>query len=60
MPSRISRTNRVTLLGAVIGLLTHWVPLTTAFIVPIVGCVLAGVLAPYALRPDAAARADAA
>ena len=35
---------------AVIGLLTNWVPLTTAFIVPIVGCVLAGLLAPTALR----------
>ncbi len=35
---------------SIIGLLTHWVPLTTAFVVPIVGCVLAGVLAPHALR----------
>jgi MFS family permease len=35
---------------AVIGLLTTWVPLTTAFAVPIVGCVLAGVVAPFALR----------
>jgi MFS family permease len=35
---------------AVIGLLTAWVPLTTAFAVPIVGCVLAGLLAPTALR----------
>jgi hypothetical protein len=35
---------------SVIGLLTHWVPLTTAFVVPIVGCVLAGVLAPHALK----------
>jgi MFS family permease len=35
---------------SVIGLLTHWVPLTTAFVVPIAGCVLAGVLAPHALK----------
>ena len=35
---------------ATIGLLTTWVPLTTAFLVPIVGCVLAGLLAPRALR----------
>jgi len=34
-----------------IGLLTTWMPLTTAFAVPIVGCVLAGLLAPIALRP---------
>ena len=34
-----------------IGLLTTWMPLTTAFAVPIVGCVLAGLLAPTALRP---------
>ncbi len=34
-----------------IGLLTTWIPLTTAFAVPIVGCVLAGLLAPTALRP---------
>ena len=35
---------------AAIGMLTAWVPLTTAFAVPIVGCVLAGLLAPIALR----------
>lgn len=35
---------------AVIGLLTAWVPLTTAFVVPIVGCLVAGLLAPSALR----------
>ena len=34
-----------------IGMLTAWIPLTTAFAVPIVGCVLAGLLAPIALRP---------
>ena len=39
---------------ATIGLLTAWVPLTTAFLVPIVGCVLAGLLAPRALRTAAA------
>ncbi|MGI9085912.1 MAG: MFS transporter [Aeromicrobium sp.] len=39
---------------ASIGLLTAWVPLTTAFIVPIVGCVVAGLLAPTALRQVAA------
>ncbi|KQY60376.1 hypothetical protein ASD11_13075 [Aeromicrobium sp. Root495] len=36
---------------SVIGLLTGWVPLTTAFVVPLVGCVLASALAPRALRP---------
>ncbi|MCW2771302.1 MAG: transporter [Aeromicrobium sp.] len=35
---------------SIIGLLTHWVSLTTAFAVPIVGCLLAGLLAPSALR----------
>lgn len=34
---------------SVIGLLTHWVPLTTAFAVPIAGCLAAGLLAPRAL-----------
>lgn len=38
---------------AVIGILTHWIPLTTAFAVPIVGCVAAGLLAPKALRAPA-------
>jgi MFS family permease len=37
---------------AIIGILTHWVPLTTAFVVPIVGCLVAGLLAPSALRRD--------
>lgn len=36
---------------SIIGLLTHWVPLTTAFAVPIAGCLLAGLLAPKALAP---------
>ncbi|AXT85988.1 MFS transporter [Aeromicrobium sp. A1-2] len=35
---------------AIIGVLTQWVPLTTAFTVPIVGCLMAGLLAPSALR----------
>lgn len=35
---------------SIIGLLTHWVSLTTAFAVPIAGCVVAGLLAPSALR----------
>ncbi len=35
---------------ASIGMLTTWVPLTTAFAVPITCCVLAGLLAPTALR----------
>lgn len=39
---------------ATIGLLTTWVPLTTAFLVPIVGCVVAGLLAPRALRTTTA------
>lgn len=37
---------------AIIGILTNWVPLTTAFIVPIVGCLVSGLLAPSALRED--------
>jgi MFS family permease len=36
---------------SVIGLLTHWVPLTTAFAVPIAGCLAAGLLARRALDP---------
>lgn len=35
---------------ACIGLLTAWVPLTTAFVVPIIGCVAAGLLAPRVLH----------
>ncbi len=50
---------RVTSLGylgllagpAAIGILTRWVSLPTTFILPIVGCLLAGALAPRALRP---------
>lgn len=37
---------------AIIGILTEWVSLTTAFIVPIVGCVASGLLAPRALKGD--------
>lgn len=39
---------------SIIGLLTHWVPLTTAFAVPIAGCLAAGLLAPKALAPKEA------
>lgn len=39
---------------AIIGILTNWVSLTTAFAVPIIGCVLAGLLAPSALRKQEA------
>ncbi len=39
---------------AIIGILTNWVSLTTAFTVPIVGCLLAGLLAPSALRAEKA------
>ena len=35
---------------AVIGILTNWISVTTAFAVPIIGCLLAGLLAPSALR----------
>ena len=37
---------------AIIGILTDWIPLTTAFIVPIACCVAGGLLAPRALRSD--------
>lgn len=37
---------------AVIGILTDWMPLTTAFIIPIACCVAGGLLAPRALRTD--------
>lgn len=39
---------------ASIGLLTTWVPLTTAFAVPVACCLLAGLLAPRTLRPVSA------
>ena len=35
-----------------IGLLTHWIPLTAAFALPIAGCLAAGLLAPRALAPQ--------
>lgn len=38
---------------AIIGILTDWIPLTTAFIVPIACCVAGGLLAPRALRAEA-------
>lgn len=41
---------------SVIGLLTHWMPLTAAFGLPIAGCLLAGALAPRALEPAGVAR----
>lgn len=34
---------------SIIGLLTHWIPLTVAFALPIAGCLAAGLLAPRAL-----------
>ncbi|MGH3457466.1 MFS transporter [Aeromicrobium sp.] len=37
---------------ACVGLLTAWVPLTTAFVVPIVGCIAAGLLAPRVLHKE--------
>jgi MFS family permease len=42
---------------AVIGILTEWVSLTTAFAVPIAGCLVSGLLAPRALRGEARAPA---
>ncbi|MEV7398665.1 MFS transporter [Aeromicrobium sp. NPDC092404] len=50
--ARVTGTGYLGLLAgpAIIGILTNWVSLTTAFAVPIVGCLLAGVLAPSALR----------
>ena len=41
---------------SVIGLLTHWIPLTAAFALPIAGCLAAGLLAPRALAPQEATR----
>lgn len=38
---------------SVIGLLTHWIPLTVAFALPIAGCLAAGLLAPRALAGPA-------
>nr|MCW2728140.1 transporter [Aeromicrobium sp.] len=51
--ARVTSMGYVGLLAgpSVIGLLTHWVPLTTAFALPIAGCLAAGLLAPRALAP---------
>lgn len=51
--ARVTSMGYVGLLAgpSIIGLLTHWVPLTTAFAVPIAGCLAAGLLAPKALAP---------
>lgn len=53
--ARVTGTGYLGLLAgpAIIGILTNWVPLTTAFAVPIAGCLLAGLLAPSALRKQA-------
>jgi MFS family permease len=52
--ARIAGLGYVGLLAgpATIGFLTAWVPLTTAFTLPIGCCVLAGMLAPRTLRPE--------
>ncbi|KAA1394359.1 MFS transporter [Aeromicrobium ginsengisoli] len=54
--ARVTGTGYLGLLAgpAIIGILTNWVSLTTAFAVPIVGCLLAGLLAPSALRKEEA------
>ena len=54
--ARVTGTGYLGLLAgpAIIGILTNWVSLTTAFAVPIVGCLLAGLLAPSALRAEKA------
>lgn len=51
--ARIAGLGYVGLLAgpASIGLLTAWMPLTTAFALPVGCCVLAGLLAPSALQP---------
>ncbi|WP_456696811.1 MFS transporter [Aeromicrobium sp. P5_D10] len=51
--ARVTSMGYVGLLAgpSIIGLLTHWLPLTATFAVPIVGCLLAGLLAPKALAP---------
>lgn len=52
--ARVTGMGYVALLSgpSIIGLLTHWVPLTTAFLVPLALCLVASVLAPRALRSD--------
>ncbi|MET0930892.1 MAG: MFS transporter [Aeromicrobium sp.] len=51
--ARVTSMGYVGLLAgpSLIGLLTHWIPLTAAFALPIVGCLAAGLLAPRALAP---------
>ena len=53
--ARVTGMGYVALLSgpSVIGLLTHWVPLTTAFLVPLALCLVASALAPRALRTHA-------
>lgn len=50
--ARVSGMGYVALLSgpSIIGLLTHWVSLTTAFLVPLALCLVASALAPRALR----------
>ncbi|MFS0886590.1 MFS transporter [Aeromicrobium sp. 179-A 4D2 NHS] len=50
--ARVTGMGYVALLSgpSIIGLLTHWVPLTTAFVVPLALCLVASALAPRALR----------
>jgi MFS family permease len=54
--ARVTGTGYLGLLAgpAIIGILTNWVSLTTAFAVPIAGCLVAGLLAPSALRTEKA------
>ncbi|MET1038076.1 MAG: MFS transporter [Aeromicrobium sp.] len=51
--ARVTSMGYVGLLAgpSLIGLLTHWIPLTAAFALPIAGCLAAGLLAPRALAP---------
>ena len=50
--ARVTGMGYVALLSgpSIIGLLTHWVPLTTAFLVPLALCLVASAVAPRALR----------
>lgn len=50
--ARVTGMGYVALLSgpSIIGLLTNWVPLTTAFVVPLALCLVASALAPRALR----------
>ncbi|WP_313404191.1 MFS transporter [Aeromicrobium sp.] len=53
--ARVTGMGYVALLSgpSIIGLLTNWVPLTTAFLVPLALCLVASALAPRALRSPA-------